>query len=90
MKLDECLRMGYICGLKTVGEAIDNILIHGSSIFIYDEIAEEELELMEDFNESGLCDRDVVKLILENKYHISTQEIDNQLENDLNGSTEIL
>jgi hypothetical protein len=90
MKLDECLRMGYICGLGTVGEAINNVLYHSMNLFDYDFIVAEEQELLEDFDQSGLNDEDVVKLVLENKYHISTQEIDNQLENDLNGSTEIL
>jgi hypothetical protein len=90
MKLDECLRMGYICGLETVRESVNNILRFSGNMFGYDAAIEEENELIEDFEKSGLNDKDVVRLVLEKAYHISTQEIDNQIENDLNGSTKIL
>jgi len=50
MTLKECIEMGRECGLITLGEAYDNISIHSTSLFKYEEI---ENELQELRNEIG-------------------------------------
>lgn len=48
MKLKECLEIGKACGLTTLEECYDNIYLHAGSIFKYEEIANEILELQKD------------------------------------------
>lgn len=48
MKLKECLELGKECGLTTWEECYDNVYLHSSSIFKYDEINKEILELQKD------------------------------------------
>lgn len=48
MKLKECLELGAACGLNTWEECYDNIYLHAGSIFKYDEIGKEILELQKD------------------------------------------
>ncbi len=50
MKLDECIEMGKACGMITLGEAYDNIDIHATSLFRFDDM---EKELQELRNEIG-------------------------------------
>lgn len=45
MKLKTCIEMGKACGLKTLGEAYDNVSIHSPSLFIWEEIEKEMQEL---------------------------------------------
>ena len=48
MKLKECLELGKACGLTTWEECYDNVDLHAMSIFKYDEINKEILELQQD------------------------------------------
>lgn len=48
MKLEECLEIGKACGLTTLEECYDNIYLHAGSLFTYDEISKEILELQKD------------------------------------------
>jgi len=50
MTLNKCVKIGKECGLITLGEAYDNISIHSTSLFKYEEI---EKELQELRNEIG-------------------------------------
>lgn len=50
MKLITALEIGEDCGLMTVGEAIRNVGIHATSIFIWDKINSEMEELWDDYN----------------------------------------
>lgn len=49
MKLKEACEFGYECGLSTIGEAIDNITFHATSLFPYSMINKEIAELETDF-----------------------------------------
>lgn len=55
MKLKECLEIGKTCGLTTLEECYDNVYLHASSLFKYDEIGKEILELQQDM---FACDPD--------------------------------
>ena len=55
MKLKECLELGKACGLTTWEECYDNVYLHAGSIFKYEEIANEILELQKDM---FACDPD--------------------------------
>lgn len=48
MKLKACLELGKACGLTTWEECYDNVYLHAPSIFCYDEIDKEILELQQD------------------------------------------
>lgn len=48
MKLKTCLELGKACGFNTWKECYDNIYLHAGSIFKYDEIGKEILELQQD------------------------------------------
>lgn len=48
MKLDECMRIGEVCGLDTVEQCYNNIDLHAISIFDYRNINKELLELQQD------------------------------------------
>lgn len=50
MKLLTALEIGEDCGLMTVGEAIRNVNIHATSIFIWDKINSEMEELLDDYS----------------------------------------
>lgn len=45
MKLYDALNLGKDCGLETVNEAISNVEIHGTSLFLYIEMDKEYHEL---------------------------------------------
>lgn len=49
MKLKEACELAEACGLSTVGEAIDNVTIHATSLFPYNMINREIAELTADF-----------------------------------------
>lgn len=46
MKLKQACDMGLACGLDTIKEAVDNIVIHGTSLFSYDNVVAEIEELL--------------------------------------------
>ena len=48
MTLKICLEIGKECGLTTIEECFYNILIHSTSIFKYEDIQKELLELQKD------------------------------------------
>jgi len=50
MKLEDCLKLGKDCGLKTVGESFYNIKIHAANFFIYDNITEELQEIVNEID----------------------------------------
>lgn len=45
--------LAYACGLQTTYEAYDNVLLHASSLFVYDQIATEVAELKEEIETIG-------------------------------------
>lgn len=45
MKLQECIEIGKECGMVTLGEAYDNIDIHSTMLFIWEDIEKEMQEL---------------------------------------------
>ena len=45
MKAREACELAYACGLHTTYEAYQNVLLHSSSLFEYDRMAEEVMEL---------------------------------------------
>lgn len=49
MKLKEACELAEACGLSTVGEAINNVTIHATSLFPYNMIDREIAELTADF-----------------------------------------
>jgi hypothetical protein len=83
MNLRECLEDGWICGLETVGESINNILLHSINLFDYPDIAKEDSELLDDFVNSKLTDNDFIKDVLLERYNIKTEDIDERLRLDL-------
>ena len=54
MNLKSCLEMGRGCGLKTLGEAWNNIELHWMQIFPYDRAFEEIQELADEIDEKKL------------------------------------
>ena len=48
MKVKEACEIAEECGLETIGEAILNIEIHATSLFLYSELNKELRELYED------------------------------------------
>jgi S-adenosylmethionine:diacylglycerol 3-amino-3-carboxypropyl transferase len=77
MKLKECLELGQDCGLETMREAIKNVYIHSSNMFIYSEIKKELDELYVDAyklidNTSFTSDskiQDILELIRKDDYY---------------------
>ena len=53
MKFIEALEMGVACGLNTVTEAVRNVEIHSTNLFIYEKISSEFKELYLTWDESG-------------------------------------
>ena len=64
MKLKDALEIGHDCGLSTVREAIDNIEIHGLSLFPYDEMAKELGELYKEWTELNCSDTSEIDAVL--------------------------
>lgn len=48
MKLKEALELGKECDLDTVYECVNNVKLHSTSLFIYDEIDDEIGELYDE------------------------------------------
>lgn len=55
MKLIKCIEIGNCCGLKMLGECVNNIILHWPNIFEYEKTSKEitELEI-----EAGIWDDD--------------------------------
>lgn len=51
MELKNCLEFGKDLGLKTVEEAIVSVDCHAMNMFVYDQIANELNELLNEYNE---------------------------------------
>ena len=83
MKLKDCLITDWICGLETVGESVDNILLHMGNLFVYEDYGKEETELLMEFEESKLADTAKIKSVLMFKYDVSTDDLDAELEKEL-------
>lgn len=86
MKLKDALETGWHCGMKTVGECIDNVDFHAMMIFTYDELEKEMLELFKEFSESNLRDESSTKTALKNLYDINTDDLDRELEDEMRNS----
>lgn len=54
MKLRQCLELGKVCGLETVEECYNNVSIHSSSLFKYEDAVREVTELHQDINKFAL------------------------------------
>ena len=58
MTLAKCIKIGKECGLETVGEAYDNIIIHSTMLFEYskmnNEIAELNKEIVDTYGKQNL------------------------------------
>lgn len=48
MKLKECMELGKECGLYSIEECYDNIILHRLSLFEYNDISKEIEELQKD------------------------------------------
>ena len=48
MRLKECMEIGKACGLYSIEECYDNIILHRLSLFEYDDISKEIEELQKD------------------------------------------
>ena len=48
MKLKECMEIGKACGLYSIEECYDNIILHSLSLFEYEDIVKEIAELQKD------------------------------------------
>ena len=51
MTLKECIELGAACGLKTVEECYDNVMLHCNMLFKYETMLEEMKKLDEEFYE---------------------------------------
>lgn len=65
MKLREALELGEACGLQTVGEALDNVVLHALNLFVYKKINEEIEELHSEFQKSGFKPEDSIRHCLQ-------------------------
>jgi hypothetical protein len=61
MKIKECVKMAKACGLETMSEAVNNIRIHSTNLFVYEEIAAELNELYAELKERGIKPTDKVE-----------------------------
>jgi hypothetical protein len=52
MKLKACLELGVACGLKTIDECVLHVEIHEQSLFSYNSIQDELLELYDELDET--------------------------------------
>jgi exodeoxyribonuclease VIII len=54
--------LGYCCGLETIGEAIDNVVLHAANMWEYEDIAQRQAELYQAFSEGerGLAVADMI------------------------------
>ncbi len=64
MKKQQALETAYICGLRTVGEAYDNVCLHAPNLFKYSEIEAQLNELADELDASGIEDSELVGELL--------------------------
>lgn len=50
MKLIEALELADDCGLESISEAIFNVYLHASQLFVYDKIEEEYNEIFDEWH----------------------------------------
>lgn len=55
MKLKECMEIGKECGLYSIKECYENIILHSLSLFKYDDISKEIKELQMDLSYALAC-----------------------------------
>lgn len=65
MKIKNCLELGKECGLRTVGQCIDNVEVHSINLFILTEIQKEIDELYHELHllctHMDCIDEDLIK-----------------------------
>jgi hypothetical protein len=61
MKLETCFKLAEACGLETVGEAYDNIILRCTQIFRYEDIKAEVQELADEIEHRYLKRADLIK-----------------------------
>jgi hypothetical protein len=54
MYLKDALKLGEDCGLYSLPEAINNVLIHSPSLFEYSKLQSEEAELLAEARAAGV------------------------------------
>ena len=54
MKLSKAIEIGHECGLERPEECVNNVLLHATMLFTYDEMENELAELIEDAKNSGI------------------------------------
>jgi hypothetical protein len=53
VNLGKAAEMGYVCGLNTLDEAVDNVYMHATQLFYWPHIELELRSLYEDYAEHG-------------------------------------
>ncbi len=53
MNLRSAIEMGFVCGLTTIDESINNVLLHVMNLFYWPHIELEVRDLLEDYQEHG-------------------------------------
>jgi len=84
MNLQTALETGWICGVETVGEAVDTAircLMIGSCSD--EEYTKRALELAEEYDCSGVKDEQLIKDVLLSMFNINTDDIDKRVGEDL-------
>lgn len=64
MTLYDACDIGYSMGLETIGECIINIQIHSMSLFPYDDITDELMELHQEIKNKGFKGHESVEIVL--------------------------
>lgn len=67
MNLYDACRIGYSCGLESIGECVDNISVHVPNVFSYDYVNKELNELFEEVQDKGFKDHQSVRYVLGQK-----------------------
>lgn len=82
MKLQSMLETAYVCGLNTIGEGYNNILIH--NVFVYDEANAEITELIDEIQAKEIAFSELVidYLSLEDR-----ERIDKEMDDWASGGT---
>ena len=62
MKLKQAVEMGLECGLGTIEEAIENVVIHSLNLFPYSEFNKQIDELLIDVRDQGYLENLEAKL----------------------------
>lgn len=54
MKLEKAIELGKSCGLLTVPECVNNVLMHVANLFVYSEAEAETTELIKEADAAGV------------------------------------